>query len=83
LNVTTGETAHGHIARKHGDTLISTPRLTYGGPFAPGCSDHERLGALLGELDVPSLHTLIHDHVSRVLEQICQPSAGASDSSNV
>lgn len=49
------------IARKHGDTLVSTPRQTYGAEFAPGRVGEEKLKDLLHELDEPSLAHLIHD----------------------
>ena len=34
---------NGRISKKHGNTLISTLRQTYGGGFAPGRSGDERL----------------------------------------
>jgi hypothetical protein len=52
---------NGEIARKHGNTLISTLRETYGAGFAPGRSGDEKLKDLLHDLDEPSLTHLIHD----------------------
>jgi hypothetical protein len=37
----------GEIGRKYGDTLIGTLRTSYGGRFAPGCSDNEKLSESL------------------------------------
>jgi hypothetical protein len=51
----------GEIARKHGDTLVSTLRHTCGAEFAPGRPGEEKLKDLLHELDEPSLTHLIHD----------------------
>ena len=52
---------NGRISKKHGSTLISTLRQTYGGGFAPGRSGDERLADVLHDLDEPSLSHLIHD----------------------
>jgi hypothetical protein len=52
---------NGEIAKKHGNTLISTLRQTYGAGFAPGRSGDEKLKDLLHDLDEPSLTHLIHD----------------------
>jgi hypothetical protein len=52
---------NGEIAKKHGNTLISTLRETYGAGFAPGRSGDEKLKDLLHDLDEPSLTHLIHD----------------------
>lgn len=52
---------NGRISKKHGNTLISTLRHTYGAGFAPGRSDDERLADVLHDLDEPSLSHLIHD----------------------
>ena len=38
---------NGEINRKHGNTLISTLRRTYGPPFAAGCDDDQKLGNVL------------------------------------
>ena len=38
---------NGEISRKHGNTLISRLRKTYGPNFAKGCDDHEKLGDVL------------------------------------
>ncbi len=51
----------GEIAKKHGNTLVSTLRQTYGAEFAPGRSGHEKLKDLLHDLDEPSLTHLIRD----------------------
>lgn len=52
---------NGRISKKHGNTLISTLRQTYGAGFAPGRSGDERLADVLHDLDEPSLSHLIHD----------------------
>ena len=52
---------NGEIAKKHGNTLVSTLRQTYGAEFAPGRSGDEKLKDLLHDLDEPSLTHLIHD----------------------
>jgi len=51
----------GTIARKHGNTLISTLRRTYGPSFATGCSGSEKLADCLAELDEKSLTRLVRD----------------------
>ena len=51
----------GKISKKHGNTLISTLRHTYGAGFAPGRSGDERLADVLHDLDEPSLSHLIYD----------------------
>lgn len=52
---------NGRISKKHGNTLISSLRQTYGAGFAPGRSGDERLADVLHDLDEPSLSHLIHD----------------------
>jgi hypothetical protein len=52
--------ANGEIGRKHGNTLISTLRETYGASFAPGQPGHMRLSQLLHVMDEPSLSRLCH-----------------------
>ena len=52
---------NGEISRKHGNTLISTLRQTYGAGFAPGRSGDEKLRDVLHDLDEPSLGHLVHD----------------------
>ena len=52
---------NGEIGKKHGNTLISTLRQTYGAGFAPGRSGDEKLSDVLHDLDEPSLTHLIHD----------------------
>jgi hypothetical protein len=52
---------NGKISKKHGNTLVSTLRQTYGAGFAPGRSDDEKLRDVLHDLDEPSLSHLIHD----------------------
>jgi hypothetical protein len=52
---------NGKISKKHGNTLVSTLRKTYGAGFAPGRSDDEKLSDVLYDLDEPSLSHLIHD----------------------
>ena len=63
---------NGEISRKHGNTLISTLRKTYGPNFAKGCDDHEKLGDVLHKLEEQSLTHLIHDHENGNLKGICQ-----------
>jgi hypothetical protein len=52
---------NGEIGRKHGNTLISTLRLTYGANFAPGISGHLKLSEVLHMIDEPSLSQLVRD----------------------
>jgi hypothetical protein len=52
---------NGEIGRKHGNTLISTLRQTYGQHFAPGIDGHKKLEDVLHILDEPSLSQLIED----------------------
>ena len=59
---------NGRISKKHGNTLISTLRQTYGAGFAPGRSGDERLADVLHDLDEPSLSHLIHDLQSNRLD---------------
>lgn len=51
----------GEISRKHGNTLISTLRKTYGAGFAPGRCDADKLNDVLHDLDEPSLSQLVKD----------------------
>jgi hypothetical protein len=48
----------GRIAKKHGNTMISTLRRTYPG-FAPGEQGTAKLIHVLDRLDEPSLRKLI------------------------
>jgi len=66
---------NGGISRKQGNTLIRTLRKTYGKHFAEGCRDDEKLSDVLHGMDEPSLSTLIHDHETGKLEQICREAA--------
>lgn len=52
---------NGEISRKHGNTLISTLRMTYGDSFAAGEPGTAKLGEVLERLDEPSLSQLIKD----------------------
>lgn len=52
---------NGEISRKHGNTLISTLRKTYGESFAPGIPGHSTLSDALHQLDEPSLSKLVRD----------------------
>jgi hypothetical protein len=54
---------NGQIARKHGNTLVSTLRSTYGAGFAPGVKGSVMLSEVLHELDEPSLSQLVRDEV--------------------
>jgi hypothetical protein len=51
---------NGEISRKHGNTLVSTLRQTYGPNFAPGIDGNVRLSQVLDQLDVASLSQLVH-----------------------
>jgi len=51
----------GEIRRKHGNTLVSTLRQTYGQNFAPGIAGNVRLSEVLRQLDDPSLSQLVRD----------------------
>jgi hypothetical protein len=63
---------NGEISKKHGNTLMSTLRKSYGADFAKGCADNERLSDVLHKLDEPSLSKLIRDHSSGRLSDICR-----------
>ena len=52
---------NGRISQKHGNTLISTLRQTYGQHFAPGQPAHAKLSDVLQVVDEPSLSKLCHD----------------------
>ncbi len=52
---------NGEIDRKHGNTLISTLRQTYGPNFAPGIPGDKKLSEALRILDEPSLSQLVRD----------------------
>ena len=52
---------NGEIGRKHGNTLISTLRQTYGQNFAPGIDGRQKLSDVLHMLDEPSLRQLVND----------------------
>jgi len=51
----------GEISKKHGNTLVSTLRQSYGQNFAPGIAGDVRLSAVLRQLDEPSLSQLVRD----------------------
>jgi hypothetical protein len=51
----------GTIARKQGNTLISTLRQTYGEKFAAGFDGNAKLSDVLHQLDEPSLTHLVRD----------------------
>ena len=52
---------NGRIAKKHGNTLVSTLRNTYGSGFATGIDGKTKLIDVLQKLDEPSLSKLIDD----------------------
>ena len=52
---------NGQIARKHGNTLISSLRQVYGAHFAAECPGNAKLSDVLHQLDEPSLTKLVHD----------------------
>ena len=62
---------NGEISRKHANTLIGTLRKYYGGHFASGCTENDRLGTVLHKLDESSLTKLIRDHDAGRLDAIC------------
>ena len=51
----------GEIARKHGNTLVSTLRESYGPGFAPGVGGDVKLIDVLHRLDEPSMSQLAND----------------------
>jgi len=51
----------GDISKKHGNTLISTLRETYGPSFAHGEAEDAKLGDVLHRLDEPSLAALVRN----------------------
>ena len=46
------------IVRKHGNTLVSTLRRTYGSDFAPGVRSDQKLAEILDRIDEGSLRKL-------------------------
>ncbi len=52
---------NGEISKKHGNTLISILRQTYGTGFAPRRFGDEKLKDVPHDLDEQSLTHLIHD----------------------
>lgn len=66
---------NGEIGRKHGNTLVGTLRKTYGGSFALGCRDDEKLSDVLHKMDEYSLNGLLRDHQRGKLDEICQQAA--------
>lgn len=52
---------NGEISKKHGNTLISTLRKTYGANFASGFDGNQKLSDVLHALDEPSLRKLVDD----------------------
>lgn len=60
------------INRKHGSTLVSTLRKTYGNSFAPGCADNAKLKDVLDKMDEPSLSRLRHDQDFAILDEVCR-----------
>jgi hypothetical protein len=57
----------GEIGRKHGNTLIGRLRFSYGGGFAKGCTDDEKLSDVLVKLDERSLFKLVRDYKTGML----------------
>ena len=66
---------NGEIGRKHGNTLVGALRRTYGGSFALGCRDDERLSDVLHKIDEYSLNGLLRDHQRGKLDRICDQAA--------
>jgi hypothetical protein len=58
---------NGEISRKHGNALVSRLRTSYGGGFAQGCANDDKLSDILAKLDERSLYKLVRDHKSGML----------------
>jgi hypothetical protein len=52
---------NGEISRKHGNTLISTLRESYGSGFAAGCDGNAKLSDCLQQIGEKSPSQLVHD----------------------
>ena len=57
----------GEISRKHGNALVGRLRTSYGGGFAQGCANDDKLSEVLAKLDERSLYKLVRDYKSGML----------------
>ena len=57
----------GEISRKHGNALVGRLRTSYGGGFAQGCANDDKLSDVLVKLDERSLYKLVRDYKSGML----------------
>jgi hypothetical protein len=57
----------GEISRKHGNVLVGRLRTSYGGRFAQGCANDDKLSDVLAKLDERSLYKLVRDYKSGML----------------
>jgi hypothetical protein len=57
----------GEISRKHGNVLVGRLRTSYGGRFAQGCANDDKLSDVLAKLDEQSLFKLVRDYKSGML----------------
>ena len=57
----------GEISRKHGNTLVGRLRTSYGGGFAQGCANDDKLMDVLAKLDERSLSKLVRDYENGML----------------
>ena len=57
----------GEFSRKHGNALVGRLRTSYGGGFAQGCANDDKLSDVLVKLDERSLYKLVRDYKSGML----------------
>jgi hypothetical protein len=57
----------GEISHKHGNALVGRLRTSYGGRFAQGCANDDKLSDVLAKLDERSLYKLVRDYKSGML----------------
>jgi hypothetical protein len=57
----------GEISRKYGNALVDRLRTSYGGGFAQGCANDDKLSDVLAKLDEQSLYKLVRDYKSGML----------------
>ena len=57
----------GEISRKHGNILVGRLRISYGGGFAQGCANDDKLSDVLAKLDERSLSKLVRDYKNGML----------------
>jgi hypothetical protein len=55
------------LLKRHGNSLISALRKTYGRSFAPGMPPHEKLNDVIHQLDERSLSKLARDDPGAIL----------------